>query len=86
MRSEKELWELVLSRTDLFETGLCHWVFTMRLEVVINIGEFWLLKEGLDSLPKDREFGFYCWPPFKIEPRIEWIKNRIKQLEDENKS
>lgn len=85
MRTEKELWELVLSRTDLFETGLCGWANELWAKDLVTDEEFLLLKSELkDNLP-EKKYGLlemFCWPPFKIAPRIEWIKNRIKQLEN----
>lgn len=84
MRSEKELWELVLSRTDLFRTGLCYWIKALQDVAKLSSEEYWGLRKILiGNLPKKTPKSHYRWPPFKIEPRIEWIKNRIKQLENE---
>ena len=81
MRSEKELWELVLTEQDIFDYGLCHWVRYMYWKQLISLEERKLLLSSLEeNLPEKRE-DEYCWKPCEIQPRIDWIKNRIKQLE-----
>lgn len=86
MRTEKELWEQVLSRTDLFVTGLCRWVDSLRLLGVISSEEESILDLSLVCNLPDYKVSRYSYPPGEIKPRIEWIKNRIKQLENEGKN
>jgi hypothetical protein len=83
MRTEKELWELVLSRQDLFWVGLCTWINVLANSGVINVKEWKFLHKTLRfNLPEKCENG-WCWKPSKIQPRIDWINERIKQLENE---
>jgi hypothetical protein len=85
MRTEKELWELVLSRQDLFWSGLCGWVIHIKGESLINENEYLLLNNVLlNDLPKRKNpYHAYCWEICKIQPRIDWINERIKQLEEQ---
>jgi hypothetical protein len=80
MRTEKELWEIVLSRPDLFQTGLCGWVGKCFRNNLINLQEReFLICHALADLPP-YAVGHFCWNPGIIRHRIEWINNRIKQL------
>jgi hypothetical protein len=84
MRTEKELWQLVLSRQDLFQFGLCRWVYSLRYNDVITYDEHLLLKSILyKHLPEPKFPIVYCWEICKIQPRIDWINERIKQIENE---
>jgi hypothetical protein len=86
MRSEKELWELVLSRQDLFKTGLCFWISTLRFEDLISPDEQDLLIFKLEeSNPILQVDDVYLWKKWQIQPRIDWINERIKQIDDEQK-
>ena len=83
MRTEKELWELVLNNKGLFYTGLCGWVRDVYYAGWIESHEEWALKASLRrNLPPKVFDGSFCWPIFSIEPRIDWINERIKQLEE----
>lgn len=84
-RSEKELWEAVLIRESFFSIGLCDWTWTLALEYYFNPEEYSILRVSMKkNLPIAKVKGF-CWTKGLIEPRIEWIKERIKQLENEPK-
>jgi hypothetical protein len=78
MRTEKELFELMLTRQDLFKTGICSWSFSLYIEGLITLNEYDLLRNYLElNSLKD---GGYWWEPYEIEPRIEWIKQQIEKL------
>lgn len=83
MRREKELWQLVLSRQDLFWSGLCNWVYKLLEKRIINENEFVLLKNVMTCKLPERFGSAYSWIPCDIQPRINWINERIKQLENE---
>lgn len=84
MRSEKELWELVLNRTGWFQFGLCRWVYNLMYYDAITYEERLLLKSVLyKHLPKPKFPSVYCWTINDIQPRINWINERIKQIENE---
>lgn len=81
MRSEVELWRIVLSKQDLFYQGLCSWVNNMHWYSKITKDERNFLHQKLkENLPAAKIDGF-CWMPRLIKPRINWIEKRIKQLE-----
>lgn len=79
MRTEKELWEVVLSRPDLFEWGLCIWIGLCFDNDVISGREFIFLDSILDKLRTNSE-SYWIAPKGQIQPRIDWIKNRIETL------
>jgi hypothetical protein len=81
MRTEKELFELMLTRQDLFTAGICGWSFDLCVEGLITYNEYDLLIDylelnGINSLKVD----YYWWEIGKIKPRIEWIKQQIEKL------
>jgi hypothetical protein len=83
MRTEKELWQLVLSRQDLFEKSLCIWLACMVGNIIINYKEFMFLKKKLvENRPRNSR-GAYFWTEDELQPRIDWINERIKQIENE---
>ena len=85
MRTEKELWQLVLSRQNLFKLGLCLWVNEVYFKGEILKSEFDYLRMVLDNnLPVKDSWG-WCWELGKIQPRIDWINERIKQIENETR-
>lgn len=80
MRTEKELWELVLSRPDLFDKCLCFWIIELKYADAISIGEFMVLDDILLSEMNRIGRGYFIGPPYDIKPRIDWIKKRIESL------
>ena len=78
MRTEKELFELMLTHQDLFKTGICNWSCNLCLERLITDDEYDLLDNYLD-LNRLEDEG-YWWIRGQIEPRIEWIKDQIEKL------
>ncbi len=84
MRSEKELWLEVLNNRKLFESGLCRWVALCREFNVIDFSEYFLLRDII-SKKRDNPLSYWIGFPGQIKPRIKWIENRIKQIENEQK-
>jgi hypothetical protein len=78
MRTEKELFELMLTRPDLFNYGLCNWVRLLYGIDLITCDECVLLLNYLKASEPTKRM--YWWQPCKIEPRIEWIKQQIEKL------
>jgi hypothetical protein len=78
MRTEKELFELMLTRQDLFETGICLWADYLSIEDLITYDEYGLLANYLKSNSLKDEG--YWWKEGQIEPRIKWIKQQIEKL------
>lgn len=79
MRTEKELWEVVLSRPDLFELGLCVWVGICFDKGLISIDEYDFFESQLDLLSTGSH-AFWIGPIGELQPRIDWIKKRIETL------
>jgi hypothetical protein len=85
MRTEKELWELVLSRQDLFRTGLCLWIRFLEIDDLISAEEEdYLILKLKEKNPYLKRVNAYLWEDGKIKPRIDWINKRIKQIENES--
>lgn len=80
MRSEKELWEVVLSRLDLFELGLCIWITKCYNDKLISLDEIEFLLNKLDHLRTYSTSRYWIAPKYELQPRIDWINERIKQL------
>ena len=78
MRTEKELFELMLTRQDLFRSGICCWSCMLHNERLITYYEYFLLRNYL-NLNSLKDEG-YWWEFGKIEQRIEWIKQQIEKL------
>lgn len=91
MRKEKELLKLMLDNKDLFLTGLCGWVVSMTENKIITVEEaVYILNYILLRIPHSRNWQqYYRWPEGQIEPRIAWINDQIKrldQIEEDNKN
>ena len=81
MRTEKELWEVVLSHQELFGLGLCGWVSFLKEDRHISFEEYKFLGKVLDRhLPERKDGWMWCWTRGEIQPRIDWIKKRIETL------
>ena len=85
MRTEKELWQLVLSRQDLFEDGICNWAWSVHENGLMTFHEYDRLMNMLDlnDFNIDKYNFLYWFKPYELQPRIDWINERIKQLENE---
>jgi hypothetical protein len=92
-RTIKKLLELLLDTTDSFCTGLCGWVAILGSRYIINLEEYYILTEYIKNnrpqtkaitaqQTKDKMLGYY-WTSGEIEPRIEWIKEHIEKLKQQ---
>lgn len=83
MRSEKELFELMLEHQDMFRDGLCHWFLCLWAHNLISDEESLLIdryiKNNKPFLSLFRTDDYY-WSMCNIEPRIKWINKQIKKL------
>lgn len=75
MRTEKELWQIVLDHPELFMTGLCDWVKSLYLVSNFNREEYYTLYNKANS-----SIGYWIGPKGQIQPRIDWIKKRMEEL------
>jgi hypothetical protein len=89
MRTEKELFKLMLERQYHFAKGLCLWVTLLNWAGIITYDECCLLEEYIHnnrpsmfsslSAFKNRR-GNYYWNKGDITPRIKWINKQIEKL------
>jgi hypothetical protein len=78
MRTEKELFELMLTRQDLFKYGMCDWVDRIYVNDCITVKECDLMHNYFKSNKLNERI--FWWASREIEPRIEWIKQQIEKL------
>ena len=84
MRTEIELWKALLTRQDLFSSGLCTWIFKAPTDGT----ELLTIKEAVnlyEILRKKREEAgdinaYWVGARGDLKARINWIENRIKEL------
>jgi hypothetical protein len=89
MRTEKELFKLMLERQDKFSTTLCALNGSMYHDNIITLDECLMLhlyiKNNRPSMFsslsafRNRNNIFY-WDFWDIEPRIKWINKQIEKL------
>lgn len=83
MRSTKKLLQLMLDNQDLFRAGMCGWVERMQSYELISIDEcnslMIIIKENRPYRTKE----LFYFPSCEIEPRIEWIKERLSEINSE---
>jgi hypothetical protein len=79
MRTEKELWQIVLDHIDELESGLCGLIWDLLKEYIISREEYDLLLDILGEESENYEDTFW-FPRGVKEPRIEWLKNKIASL------
>jgi hypothetical protein len=79
MRTEKQLFQLMLEHQDLFFGGLCGWVDRMYYSSLINDKEYSLMAKYLNK-NKPLDAKRFWFPSGEIAPRIKWIKQQIEKL------
>lgn len=96
MRTVKELLELMLANKKHFRSGLCIWSkFLCCGEDIISDKEHTLLYEYIKNNPPKNDIidkiynikndsSMYYWTFDKLYPRVRWIKQHIKKLNNEN--
>lgn len=93
MRSIKELLELMLENKKLFERGLCRWSSNLLNDNIMSDDEYISLRQYINrNHPKNdfidkvfrvcRKNDLYYWTAGLLYPRVRWIKEHIKKLED----
>lgn len=80
MRTEKELWEVVLDHPELFYKSLCFWLIKLDLENIITVQEYEFLDKILDDESDRIGIGYFIGKKHEIQPRIDWIKKRMEEL------
>jgi len=88
MRTEKEILQLMLEHQELFESGICGWVRLLYHCDLISECEADLMTvfTYANRPQNERIIGFYFWSYGLIQPRIEWINEQIKRLEDDEQT
>jgi hypothetical protein len=75
----KQLFQLMLQHQDLFHSGMCHWIYKMLSNDIINDKEYCLLNKYLKkNKPLDAKKYWFTYG--EIAPRIEWINQQIEKL------
>lgn len=82
MRNIKELLTVMLENENLFITGMCQWVWHLKIKDYITPSEYGLLRRCfINNQPWVTNFKInyirneYWWKADNIKPRIRWIKN-----------
>lgn len=75
MRTIPELIRLLLSRPDLFTTGLCAWVANLYERRHLSYSErsdiaYYFIDNGIPP-------GRFKWPKGRIRPRLEWLSCQL---------
>jgi hypothetical protein len=93
MRKEKELLQLMLEHKNKFGKGLCQWILEMYSMSIFSTEEYQKMDRYICFYRPQRiiehDIDVYSWDPGLIEPRIAWIKEQIKrleQIEEDNKN
>jgi hypothetical protein len=79
-REIKELLRLILDNIDLMAFGLCGLYIRLHGKGLISYEESLLIEEYFNKNKPDT-INSYWFPECLREPRIEWLQNQIKQLE-----
>jgi hypothetical protein len=89
MRTEIELWTIVLKRKDCFLGSLCSWLAYTSLEEKFSKEEVLLCNKAIrNSSKKSTNCTTWYWigDYGDIELRIKWIKERINEIENDRTS
>lgn len=84
MRTIKELLQVVLDNPEYFRSGLCNWIYDLKIDGFITHQEQHILEYYISQFPTDRfrtSGSMYYWESGLIKPRIEWLKEHIKLQE-----
>lgn len=68
-----------------FKDGMCRVAARICGEAYSEVFMF-IHTYVLEEQRKDKEFGNFLFPPGEIAPRIKWLKERIKELEANEKN
>jgi hypothetical protein len=77
IRPPKELLQVFLDNQDIFLTGLCAWAHGMFLEGNITEEEEKYIGCLIQQHP-DYNPLLLIWEPYKIQPRIDWLKENLQ--------
>lgn len=80
MRTEKELWQIVLDHPELFYGGLCGWILYVWFNDIISYQEYLFLDTLLKNESQSLEVSYFIGTRGEIQPRIDWIKKRMEEL------
>lgn len=69
------------------DKGLCfHLIKIGREELGVDEDEQWefykRLDKWFDSELPERRPDRYCWNKYELQPRVEWLENKLKELKD----
>jgi len=92
-RTTKELLELLLTKKDIFYSGLCALIIDLLCNGTINREERNILRDYIENNPPFNthtlyavlgedysERNYYYWEVGNFVPREKWIKKQIKKL------
>jgi hypothetical protein len=89
MRTNKELFELLLEYPTYFTYGICGWILSLYNYGIITEEERNEITSYVEiKRPKSYSFGIvnpYSWIPGEIKPRVVWVNNQIKILSNEKR-
>ena len=89
MRSLKQLFQVMLEHQNLFQSGMCQWIFWLHCKNIISTEERNILVIYIKNhrpitlfylLSPFHDYHDYYWQPKNIKPRVRWIKKQIKKL------
>jgi len=84
----KKVLKLLLENQDLFSTGICDWVESLKkINLITETELLWMDDYMKNNIPNSRLFIFgFWWNCGEIEPRIEWIEAQLNKnvLDEKN--
>ena len=81
MRSKKELIQLVLKSTGLFQSGLCMWLHVIFSFHGMSKEEYCFLSELLEEDQRYDPLSFFLGKEGDIKPRIKWLEEHLNKEE-----
>jgi hypothetical protein len=81
--------EVMLEHQNLFRSGLCNWIYHLRIRRFITSNEYEILKKYIrenkppvysswSSFKTLFDYPEYYWGFGEINPRLKWINKHIK--------